>query len=84
MNKSQAASDNFFLSPILQSQQDHSPYLSPFQNPFRKHSAGFEDLIDFRLEQPQDPQEEEPEARSSDSHGEEPEEAASINHSHHC
>lgn len=81
MNKSQAASDNFFLSPILQSQQDHSPYLSPFQNPFRKHSAGFEDLIDFRLEeQPEEQQEEEAEARSSDSRGEEAEEAASMNH----
>jgi hypothetical protein len=56
MNKNQAASENFFLSPFLQSQEDHSPYLSPFHNPFRKQSAGFEDFIDFRLEDnPLDP-----------------------------
>lgn len=54
MKKNQAASELFSFSSLLPSQDEPSPYLSPFPNHFRKHSEAFDDLIDFKLEEPED------------------------------
>ena len=50
MNKNLLTSENFFASPLLPSQQEASPYLSPFPCSFRKQSDDFHDLLNFSLE----------------------------------